>query len=494
MAQDHEQVPAAAAAIVDEQTENVAADEGQVTANAVEVAPPVPVAAPSGKKLQHLIIDSGAIIKGTNLTSLAENFWTVPDVLNEIRDKHARTKLQNLPFELKTREPSAESIQAVINFSRKTGDFAALSLTDLRVMALTYQFEVEANGSEHLKSSPEASRTLVRGPDGKLIAPEKTLPCKYFGTAIGCKYGDECNFVHDESLKAQDGEAAAEGAPRKVNIPCKFFNTPTGCKNGDDCPFVHEKAEDDAAAAAAAELEKLQVKDEIRNANVKSRILGGFGASISAGEIEDDGKNWVNVGNLDKFAASPFGDNKEMEAVSTVIQVGCITTDYSMQNVMLQIGLHLLSAEGMIIRRVKQWILKCVACFTTTTEVERLFCPKCGNNTLERVSYSIGRDGKMVFYTRANRPVKLTGTKFSLPKPKGGRQGDLLLREDQLMMGIWGQRQRQHKKVMQSAFGENVAHDLGVKAEKQSSIVVGYGRMNPNAQRGRERRGKKKKN
>lgn len=422
------------------------------------------------------------------MTKIMQNFWTVPDVIDEIRDKRARSSLERLPFTLQTREPSSEAVSAVVNFSRKTGDFAYLSLTDLRVMALTYMLEAEANGTDHLKTSPEVSRTIARDASGKVVgSSEPTIPCKFFGSAMGCKYGAECKFIHDESLiKKEEGDGKTMA---KVAIPCRFFNTAEGCKYGDDCQFVHEKAEEEAEPVAQG-----PIREEVRNADVKSRILGGFGASSNAGAFEDDGKNWISDSNYTKFTASPFGDGKGVEAISDGIKVACITTDFSMQNVLLQIGLRLLSSEGMLIKRVKQWILKCIACFTTSTEMERMFCPKCGNNTMERVSYSLGQDGKMTFHTRANRPVKLTGTKFSLPKPKGGRNGDLLLREDQLMMGIWGQRQRQHKKVMNSAFGENVAHDLGVKAEKQTSLVVGYGRMNPNAQKGRERRGKKKRN
>lgn len=471
------------------------------------VTPPaVPAPVGSGatqKKVLHLVIDSGAIIKGTNLSALAENFWTVPDVLAEIRDKRARNSLERLPFTLQTREPSADAMTAVVNFSRKTGDFAYLSLTDLRVMALTYMLEAEANGIEHLKTSPEVSRTIARDANGKVVgASEPSIPCKFFGSAMGCKYGAECKFIHDESLlqveenevRGEDGEKKKKSLP-KVAIPCRFFNTPEGCRYGDECQFVHEKSsEADAFAADEPVAPQGPVREEVRNADVKSRILGGFGASSNAGALDDDGKNWISDANFAKFIASPFGDGKGVEAISDGLKTACITTDFSMQNVLLQMGLRLLSSEGMLIKRVKQWILKCVACFTTSTEMERMFCPKCGNNTMERVSYSLGQDGKMTFHTRANRPVKLTGTKYSLPKPKGGRDGDLLLREDQLMMGIWRQRQRQHKKVMNSAFGENVAHDLGVKAEKQTSLVVGYGRMNPNAQKGRERRGKKKRN
>ncbi|EEY60575.1 RNA-binding protein NOB1 [Phytophthora infestans T30-4] len=449
------------------------------------------------KKVLHLVIDSGAIIKGTNLAVLAENFWTVPDVLDEIRDKKSRAILERLPFTLQTREPSAEAMKAVVNFSRKTGDFTYLSLTDLRVMALSYQLEVEANGADHLRTSPKLSQTVTRAANGKIVGGSQTnIPCKYFGTAMGCKYGDECRFTHDEAAAAS-AEDGAETPRKKVDIPCRFFNTPEGCKYGDDCSFVHEEKTESEEPTEDEEAEEPVVEqvisEEIRNADVKSRIMGGFAASSNAGAAEDDGKNWITGDNFAKFTASPFGDGKGLEEISSRLPVACITTDFSMQNVMLQIGLRLLSTEGMIIKRVKQWILRCIACFTTSTEMDRMFCPKCGNSTMERVSYSLDRDGHMTFYTRANRPTKLSGTKFSLPKPKGGRNGDLLLREDQLLVGIWGQRQRQHKKVMQSAFGENVAHDLGVKAEKQTGIQVGYGRMNPNAQKGRERRGKKKK-
>lgn len=42
---------------------------------------------------------------------IAQNFWTVPEVVAEIRDKKARHHLQALPFELKLREPSDEAMK-----------------------------------------------------------------------------------------------------------------------------------------------------------------------------------------------------------------------------------------------------------------------------------------------------------------------------------------------------------------------------------------------
>lgn len=41
----------------------------------------------------------------------SQNFWTVPEVVAEIRDKKARHHLQTLPFELKLREPSDEAMK-----------------------------------------------------------------------------------------------------------------------------------------------------------------------------------------------------------------------------------------------------------------------------------------------------------------------------------------------------------------------------------------------
>ena len=46
----------------------------------------------------------------------------------------------------------------VTDFSKATGDFATLSRTDLRVMALAYQLEVELKGKAHLHAKPRKVR------------------------------------------------------------------------------------------------------------------------------------------------------------------------------------------------------------------------------------------------------------------------------------------------------------------------------------------------
>ena len=79
---------------------------------------------------------------------------------------------------------------------------------------------------------------------------------------------------------------------------------------------------------------------------------------------------------------------------------------------------------------------------------------------------------------------------YSIPK-----NADLLLREDQLLSGIWAQR-AQRKKSAASMFGEDVNDAMGLDLKAlaaASQIKVGYGSQNPNSKKGRERRGAKKK-
>ncbi|KAJ4968825.1 hypothetical protein NE237_015526 [Protea cynaroides] len=114
--------------------------------------------------------------------------------------------------------------------------------------------------------------------------------------------------------------------------------------------------------------------------------------------------------------------------------VACVTGDFAMQNVILQIGLRLLAPGGMQIRQLHRWILKCHACNKVTAEIGRIFCPKCGNGgTLRRVAVTVNENGVVL---AARRPrIILRGTKFSLPLPQGGRDAvtkNLILREDQL--------------------------------------------------------------
>eukprot|EP00775_Hariotina_reticulata_P013406 gene13406-13534_t len=132
------------------------------------------------------------------------------------------------------------------------------------------------------------------------------------------------------------------------------------------------------------------------------------------------------------------------------------------QNVLLQMGLRLLTRDGRRIARLSRYALRCSACFTVTREAGRLFCPKCGNLSLDRVEVVVGPNGAE-YYGARKRHI-LRGTKFSLPKPRGGRNSrDPVLREDIFLLKVKALgKKRASKNTTESAAGGVAAlsHDL----------------------------------
>jgi len=59
-----------------------------------------------------LILDSGAIIKGVKIERMGTDFFTIPEVIDEIRDSKAREFLQAFPFEIKITEPDPLDLKA----------------------------------------------------------------------------------------------------------------------------------------------------------------------------------------------------------------------------------------------------------------------------------------------------------------------------------------------------------------------------------------------
>ncbi|XWS38379.1 hypothetical protein CRYUN_Cryun19dG0126200 [Craigia yunnanensis] len=170
--------------------------------------------------------------------------------------------------------------------------------------------------------------------------------------------------------------------------------------------------------------------------------------------------------------------------------VACVTGDFSMQNVLLQMGLRLLAPGGMQIRQLHRWILKCHACYTVTAEIGRIFCPKCGNGgTLRKVAVTVGENGIVL---ASHRPrITLRGTKFSLPLPLGGRDAitkNLILREDQLPQKFLYPKTK--KKVNRQGdddlfmAGDTFTHHTDKRAPLQppvrKALAVFNGKRNPN--------------
>jgi RNA-binding protein NOB1 len=169
--------------------------------------------------------------------------------------------------------------------------------------------------------------------------------------------------------------------------------------------------------------------------NQQSRIIGGGGmmSSEDMGWDEDDGEGWITCKSdiLSAAGNGSLGGPQKKNGESARGPVGppqshrtaCTTTDFAMQNVLLQMSLALLSVDGVQIRRVKSWVHRCGACFKIHTDAEfqgmkRIFCSHCGSDMMQRIAASVdGKTGRLKLHLSKKYKHNLRGTKFSLPKP-----------------------------------------------------------------------------
>jgi len=230
--------------------------------------------------------------------------------------------------------------------------------------------------------------------------------------------------------------------------------------------------EPDAAATTTTltdQLSQLQVKDETTD-------------------------GWITEDNLSKHLLRDSGISHDTDApTASKVKVACVTGDFAVQNVLMRLGLSVVSPTGALIKRVKSFVLRCHACSHVTTDMSKRFCPNCGGPTLTRVSsaMSSGKEERHLYFKR-NYQYKLRGTKYSIPKMQGGKKSsqDMILREDQKEFVQAEQvRQRLEKKIADPdrwgvtyGFG---ARTNGTPNQFNTLGAIGYGRRNPNESRGK---------
>lgn len=108
---------------------------------------------------------------------------------------------------------------------------------------------------------------------------------------------------------------------------------------------------------------------KVKNAQAAPPPVENDGPIYDDPSDEDDGEGeWITPSNiaLHKSRALhlvPEATGKGKRKPAEQIRVGCMTADFAMQNVLLQMGLSLVGVEGKKIDRVKSWVLRCHACF-----------------------------------------------------------------------------------------------------------------------------------
>lgn len=407
------------------------------------------------KPIHTILLDASPILLNTpsisTLTASCTALVTTPAVINEIKGEEARTRFETLyrPF-IEIRTPNPESIKIVKDFARRTGDLAVLSATDIEVLALAYDLECERNGGDwRLRSVPGQKR--VNG------APPKK---------------EESSDQH----KIQEGGATIE---RGVET---------------------EEPSTETVQDVAVDVEALNIsdrKDETEKPETQTPEAAveveGEPTEQDEEESADSDDGWITPSNIKRHKAKDEGEADTANALQKTLQVATMTGDFAMQNVLLQMNLNLLSTKTCKrITNIKQTIFRCHACFQTTKDMSKQFCPRCGKPTLTRVTCTTSDKGEVKLHLKANFQWNNRGNVFSVPKPTagtanqkwkgprtGGGQGgwgnDLLLAEDQkeYQRAVNGQKRSKQKDLMDE---DSLPGILTGERRSGGRVQVGAGR------------------
>jgi RNA-binding protein NOB1 len=334
---------------------------------------------PQSKPIHTIILDSSPLLLNTpslsTLFSQSQLLVTTQSVISEIRDPDARSRVENLylPF-LKIRSPKPESVKFVRDFARQTGDAAVLSGTDVEILALAYDLECERNGG-------------------------------------------------DWRLRRVPGQKRVNGS-----VPTAAVEPPNEADSKSDHISEENNIQEVADGLHAVKLQE-EVKGPLKlteESEVEETPIDKPPQSLPAEETfpsDSDSEGWITPSNIKEHQAKDSSSYQRSKASENkILQVATITGDFAMQNVLLQMNLNLLSPKTCKrITQLKQTILRCHGCFTTTKDLDKQFCPRCGKPTLTRVSCTINDRGEVKLHLKANMQWSNKGNVFSIPKPVSGR-------------------------------------------------------------------------
>ncbi|XP_056621865.1 RNA-binding protein NOB1 [Triplophysa dalaica] len=438
--------------------------------------------------VEHVVADAGAFLVIAPLHEIGKNIYTLKDVVEEIRDKQTKRNLAFLPYKLNFKEPLPEYIRLVTEFAKKTGDYPSLSATDIKVLALTYQLETENVGTDHLKKEPEkkvqicSTKRLPETPadiagfhypsksTGKLGAVVKKSPTSNEPRDTDSSEFNTFQFWRNP-LPSIETDLLELLAADKVTVKHGFGDVTKKLHSVDLSVDRHVTESKDHDGIDGGEHEEEQSDEE------------------GEGDEDDDCGDWITPGNI-KQVQMQAGDC----GPSADVKVGCVTTDFAMQNVLIQIGLHVLSVNGMLIKHTRSYILRCFACLKTTTNMNKSFCPHCGNKTLKKIAVTINEDGStQMHFSRNPKVMNPKGKRYSLPLPQGGKHASNphLVEDQRFPQQRVSKKARQKTDVLDqdyiagnSPFSEHDVYSRSANLHlREGQTGGGKRRINPNAAR-----------
>ncbi|SSD59264.1 related to 20S-pre-rRNA D-site endonuclease NOB1 [Saccharomycodes ludwigii] len=410
------------------------------------------------KKIDSLVLDATPLITQSyqHLKQYASKFYTTPTVYNEIRDANARKNLEvwDTLGVLHKRHPKESSIKYVSNFSKLTGDYQVLSANDIHIIALTYELEVELNGTDkNVRKRPgeilpiDLKRQELEEKRGKELKKEEQMKKK-------------TQQQEEREKKQKNGDTTREEKEEEKNGEGKKKRTRRGGKK--------QRIKKELAAAIASN--EADNNNTAQETGIKDKSLPNESNAITNSSLdfengeyfadEDEDGDWITPLNI---ATQLMKDNGEDTVGGTALNnemydddeekvVALCSGDFAVQNVVLQMNLKLMNfMNGLRIKKLRNYMLRCHACFKMVplpkSEKQVHFCPSCGGyNTVLRCAVSIDTSGKIIPHLKKNFQWSNRGNRYSLASPlsknsvkKYGKKGYdhgnpvdvVILREDQ---------------------------------------------------------------
>ena len=466
---------------------------------------------PPQKPVHTLVLDTGAIIKNepsvSTLLSKADSLVTVPAIISEIKDAVTKSRVETLlmPF-LTVRTPSPASMQFVTDFARRTGDLPVLSKPDLQIIALTYELEVErSKGDWRLRRAP-GQKGLNFQVEGREAAVAAAAAAKESSAVEG---GEKVESQAQEGQEAA-GESAPEVSPpeeQKVEPEVsEAVGSETSAEKVDDVAETAEQPAENTTTSATVEVqqgeeEQKEVTEALAQTSLSddttvqtqaepaSNVESSQDTAADREDSESDSEGWITPSNLKQKQAEDAAPEAADAFPQKKMEVAVLTTDFAMQNVILQINLNLLSTSLMRIRNVRSVVLRCQACFLICKEMNKQFCPRCGKPTLTRVSCSTTNSGEFKIHLKKNFQYNSRGDRFSIPKAvhgasngrvkgggKGGWGNGLILAEDQkeYERAITTEKRTKERNLMDEDYLPGIL--TGERNKSGGRIKVGAGR------------------
>lgn len=430
----------------------------------------------SVKSVHTIVLDAGPILKNepsvSTLLAQSEALFTVPSVITEIRDATARSRLETtwMPF-LTLKTPGEQSVKVITEFARRTGDLSVLSRADIQILALAYELECERNGGNwRLRTVPGQKRVNGAAPNTKqagLLEAEEQAP------TLPTEPGDATETLSRDPIHSSpEGLGASLDRSEPSDEPTQAESPTSGAQE------AQRTDEGSAIPMESLDLGAPSPADTLEAQN---------NASVSD---DSDSEGWITPSNIKKHQADSSQGVGLSSSTTGTMQVATITTDFAMQNVLLQMNLNLLSSSLQRIRHLKTYILRCHACFQQTKEMDKQFCPSCGKPTLMRVACSTRQNGEFQLHLKKNMQWNTRGDRYSIPRPvsgtasgkvgagggKGGWGQGLILAEDQkeYVQAMQGQGRRRERNLMDEDYLPGIL--TGDRNRNGGRIKVGAGR------------------